>query len=240
MHKVIYPALIWLLLAPISVFGQMGDEVHYSQIWIDDREANPVDGSQGRLYISGAAITQDDTNPFNHQYRTTVMLTSTNGQSAYGDGGASFLWNGVPGGFSLAATHITTCPICICEWANYSGYEASVAAPTYTQLYYNFDSIGVILPSYKVCNYAICEWSKNCQCYNFFRSRTTYTCECQTPCPIGLVEEFAINTFTIPFFGVSTYCTYYSKRPLSWDPCQPAVGIPPGCSITANPQLPYP
>jgi len=240
MNRVIYLTLMCLLLAPMTVFAQMGGEVHYSQMWLDDSEADPPDGGPGRIYIAGAATTQDGGNPYNHSYRATVSLWGSNGQSVYGDGGASMLWNGVGGGFSLSSTHTTSCPICGCEWENYTGEEMAATPLGYTELYYKFDRIISQIVDIKNCGYLICDWSRNCECFNFLRQTAIITCACETPCAIGAVVKYKITRWSIPIIGERDICVRLGlTQPLTFDPCVAVPPWDPNCGITAEPK-PFP
>ena len=230
-----------LLLAPVAAFGQPpcceGQvEVFYSQIFIDDSQADPDDqNATGVLMVNGIGYVDAQSNPYGHGYSTEVMLYVPGGGGYGGFEGVYFAWDGSPGIYTLASTHTISCPICNCSWTNTSNNTATALAPLATELYYNFDSIGVITPEYKICNYKICEWSKNCECYNFFRGTATWKCDCPTACSIGLVQKYLIHRWDIPFFGIDSHCTRYNKQPLNFDPCVPAPSWDPNCSITFPP-----
>src|SRR6266542_6946877 len=238
MKKVIYLPLMWLLLAPISAFGQMGQEVYYSQMYIDDSQSDPEDqNADGVLYISGVCYVQDSANPYGHSYQTNVSIYGTNGQSAYGDGGAFILWDGVAGSFSLSSTHNTSCQICGCTWENYSGDTATMTPLGYTELYYKFDSVISVVAGVQTCAYQICNWCVGCECYRALRSTTLYSCGCETGCPPGVRNDYKITTISIPFFGDQQYCRRLGRpRPLTFNPFVPVPSWDPNCSITIDPK----
>jgi hypothetical protein len=240
MHKLIL-ALSLLFLAPAAAFGQImcceqQVEVYYSQIFLDDSGSDPDDQNAiGVLMISGIGYVDAQSNPYGHSYSTDVQIFVPSGGYYSGAGGVSFPWDGTEGYYTNQSTHTISCPICNCSWTSSSNVTATANVIGATELYYGFDGIGVITPNYKTCNYIICEWSRSCTCYNFFRSTATWKCDCPTACSIGLVQKYLIHRWDIPFFGIDEHCTRYDKHPINFDPCVPAPSWDPICSITFPP-----
>src|SRR5262245_59935328 len=137
MYKIIF-ALSFLLLAPISVFGQCcsgQQEVYYSDIFIDDSQSDPADQTtDGVLYLDGISYVDPVVNIYNHSYGTVTNWIIP-------DGGGYFDYE-IPftesGNYTLASDWTVFCPVCNCSWEVYGGVYAYTIAPSgYTELYYN-------------------------------------------------------------------------------------------------------
>jgi len=246
MYKLIL-ALSLLFLAPAAAFGQsmcceQQVEVYYSDIYADDSQADPVDQDvQGVLILHGLGYAEATSNPYGHSFSSEVQVFVPSGGYYGGYGSVSFTYDGTPGQYTSQATHTISCPICNCSWTSNSNKIVTFDSPSYTELYYRFSAMITLTETGHTCGYAICEWSKGCECgSNFLRWTATYKCECGTPCSEGLVQEYRIHRLMFGVLGIEKYCTFHSKRPLSFDPCVPVPPWNPECSITNWPQLPFP